>query len=225
MEWRWAQWSTGWAWLEPVLGVATLLALLSGIRTGLRMRLVRARRSPVPAFVRRLIALLGLGLALFASPSSASGRTTAHPGREQRPLLEAPWRGTSGFPPPLPLVPSGSPTIESPEAHPAIHKGSVRVPGPLFERVTRPRGRQRDGSRHLHPAGNPRSVDLERASSVTVRDGDCLWTIAAEILDSDDPQRVDAYWRALFHLNRDVIGDDPNRLLPGQVLRLPGRTR
>jgi hypothetical protein len=33
---------------------------------------------------------------------------------------------------------------------------------------------------------------------VTVQDGDCLWTIASEILDSDDAPRIDAYWRAIF---------------------------
>ena len=111
----------------------------------------------------------------------------------------------------------------SPVAHPAIHRGSsVRVPGPLFERAGTAGVEQRDGSRQLHPAGNPRTVDLEQAS-VTVRNGDCLWTIAAEILDSDDPQRVEGYWRAIFRLNRAVIGTNPNRLLPGQVLRLPGK--
>jgi nucleoid-associated protein YgaU len=61
---------------------------------------------------------------------------------------------------------------------------------------------------------------------VVVR-GDCLWHIAADSLLGrlgrlpDDPEvaaAVDTWWRA----NADVIGPDPDLLLPGQVLRDPG---
>src|SRR5665809_38393 len=91
-----------------------------------------------------------------------------------------------------------------------------------FERAQRRRSREREESRRLHPAGSPHSVELKRAFSVTVHRGDCLWTIAAEALGSVDAQRVDGYWRAIFRLNHSVIGSDPDHLLPGQVLRLPG---
>jgi len=231
MEWRSATWSAGWAWLEPVLAGATLLALLSSLARSVRIRFRRTRRSSAPAFVRRIVAFLGLGLALFASPSPASGRTSAHPGRSGRPLIEAPWRGTSGFPPPLPLVPSGSQktesmTTESQTTHPAIHKGGpVRGAAPLFERADRRKTKERAESRRLHPVGNPRAVEVGWTPSVVVSDGDCLWAIAAEVLDSDDAQHVDAYWRAIFRTNRAVVGGDPNRVIPGQVLRLPRKTK
>ena len=110
---------------------------------------------------------------------------------------------------------------ESPTVHPAIHKRRPAASeAPLFERAER-RSSERDESRRLHPSGNPHSVELERASSVTVHRGDCLWTIASETLDTDDDQLVDGYWRAIFRLNHSVIGSDPDYLLPGQVLRLP----
>jgi nucleoid-associated protein YgaU len=57
--------------------------------------------------------------------------------------------------------------------------------------------------------------------------GDCLWHIAADSLlrqlgrlpgDGEVAAAVEAWWRA----NVDVIGPDPDRLLPGQVLRAPG---
>ena len=229
MEWRSATWSTGWAWLEPVLAGATLLALLSVLARSVCIRFRWARRSSAPAFVQRIVAFLGLGLALFASPSPASGRTSAHPGRSGRPLIEAPWRGTGGFPPPHPLVPSGSRKAESKTesrtTHPAIHQGApVRGAAPLFERADRRKTKERAESRRLHPVGNPRGVEVGWTRSMVVRDGDCLWTIAAEVLDSDDAQHVDAYWRAIFRMNRSVIGGDPDRLLPGQVLRLPRKT-
>ena len=221
MEWRSTTWAAGWAWLEPLLAGATLLALLSAVAGGLRVRL-RRRTRPAPALVRRVVTLLGFGLALFASSPPASGRTSAHPGRTARPLLEAPWRGTGGFPPPHPLVPSGSSMSASQAVHPAIHKGAARQqPIPLFERAGGRASAAPEDSRRLHPAGSPNAVELEPTPSVTVQDGDCLWTIASEILTSDDAPRIDAYWRAIFRINRSVIGRDPDRLLPGQVLKLP----
>ena len=58
--------------------------------------------------------------------------------------------------------------------------------------------------------------------------GDCLWHIAADSLlgelgrlptDGEIAAAVHAWWSA----NADVIGPDPDLLLPGQVLRPPGR--
>ena len=62
-------------------------------------------------------------------------------------------------------------------------------------------------------------------SHVVVR-GDCLWHIASSWLttragapptDGEVAQAVQAWWAA----NADVIGTDPDLLLPGQVLRAP----
>jgi hypothetical protein len=77
------------------------------------------------------------------------------------------------------------------------------------------------------PAGAP---DWPRASAedhVVLR-GDCLWDIAAGWLRTQRPEQpatdaevlraVHAWWDA----NADVIGADPDVLLPGQVLRPPG---
>ena len=55
-----------------------------------------------------------------------------------------------------------------------------------------------------------------------MRRGDSLWAIVARHLG---PRAGDAEvaetWPAWFAANRDVIGDDPDLLLPGQVLRAP----
>jgi hypothetical protein len=63
---------------------------------------------------------------------------------------------------------------------------------------------------------------------VVVRRGDTLWAIAARHLgasatDADIAEEWPRWWRA----NREQIGDDPDRLLPGQVLVVPtaGATR
>lgn len=68
----------------------------------------------------------------------------------------------------------------------------------------------------------------ERGSHVVVR-GDCLWRIAEVRLreraaisptDVEIARAVHAWWTA----NADVIGPDPDLLLPGQVLRPPEAT-
>jgi nucleoid-associated protein YgaU len=67
--------------------------------------------------------------------------------------------------------------------------------------------------------------DWAAGEHVVVR-GDCLWDIAAADLrtrtgsdptDDDVARAVEAWWTA----NADVIGPDPDLLLPGQVLRAP----
>ena len=53
--------------------------------------------------------------------------------------------------------------------------------------------------------------------------GDSLWAIAARHLG---PGATDAEvareWPRWYAANRDTIGADPDLLLPGQVLRVPG---
>lgn len=49
----------------------------------------------------------------------------------------------------------------------------------------------------------------------TVQSGDCLWTIAAEVLG--DPLR----WTELYTLNREKIGANPNLIYPDVKLVLP----
>jgi nucleoid-associated protein YgaU len=77
------------------------------------------------------------------------------------------------------------------------------------------------------PAGAPDWPRVSAEDHVVLR-GDCLWDIAAGWLrtqraglpttDAEVLQAVHAWWDA----NADVIGADPDVLLPGQVLRAPG---
>jgi hypothetical protein len=223
MVWPSNGWLEGWVWLEPSLAVAGLLALAGLVLGAVRIRVRRRpRRLHLPGFVRRIIALLGLCLSMSSASSFASGRPSVHPSRSGRPLPEAPWVGTSGFPPPHPLVPSKS--RPSGLGHPAIHPNGGKVDGtPLFERAARRRARERRESGELHPAGGQQTVSV-KGHSITVARGDCLWTLAAEVLDTVDPARIDDYWRAIYRVNHRVVGFDPDLLLPGQVLVLPEKT-
>lgn len=75
--------------------------------------------------------------------------------------------------------------------------------------------------RVLSPAprvGATRDAPLE----VVVQRDDSLWAIAARHLGSDaSDAEIARAWPAWFEANRDVVGDDPDLLRPGQRLRAP----
>jgi nucleoid-associated protein YgaU len=57
---------------------------------------------------------------------------------------------------------------------------------------------------------------------VRVRAGDSLWLIAARRLGpSADPAEVAAAWPRWYRTNRALIGDDPDLIMPGQLLTPP----
>ena len=65
-----------------------------------------------------------------------------------------------------------------------------------------------------------------QATTVVVRPGDCLWTIAATALGSiASNAEIAAEWPRWYAANRHVIGADPDLLLPGTRLRTPPATR
>ncbi|GAA1435345.1 hypothetical protein GCM10009641_31190 [Mycobacterium cookii] len=55
-----------------------------------------------------------------------------------------------------------------------------------------------------------------------VRRGDSLWSIADSHPAPGAASSVPERWHAIWQANRDVVGDDPDLILPGQALRLPG---
>ncbi|MEB3237473.1 MAG: N-acetylmuramoyl-L-alanine amidase [Candidatus Sericytochromatia bacterium] len=67
------------------------------------------------------------------------------------------------------------------------------------------------------PAPRPAPAPARPDGTITVRKGDTLWHLAQVHLG--DAHR----WRELYEANRDRL-KDPNLILPGQVLRLPGAT-
>jgi nucleoid-associated protein YgaU len=55
--------------------------------------------------------------------------------------------------------------------------------------------------------------------------GDSLWRIAQRALGPDaTDQEVAAEWPRWYAANADVIGADPDLVVPGQVLRTPDAT-
>ena len=68
----------------------------------------------------------------------------------------------------------------------------------------------------------PRARPAAAPEAVRVRPGDTLWELAARSLPrpATDADRA-AEWPRWWAANRDVVGDDPDLLLPGQRLVAP----
>ena len=226
---------------------ATCLALVSWLCVSLSLALLeclpgRAGRAAgrlaervTPAAARRWVAfLLGLSLgapltpgSAVASPEPALGtspsiRSRIGPGRPDgtvpgpqwspSPRRQSPspssfsWRVT---PPPAGTAP--------PNGSPPGDGGGNRGPGWTPSRPT------------IRPIPTPDLLTSirdeptpDREGVVVVRRGDTLWDIAARYLGRDTTDSaVAAEWPRWFDANRDVIGDDPDLILPGQRLRPP----
>jgi nucleoid-associated protein YgaU len=68
----------------------------------------------------------------------------------------------------------------------------------------------------------PARAERRVADEVVVRRGDSLWDIAARHLGPDaSAADVAVEWPRWHHANRDVIGADPDLLIPGQRLVPP----
>lgn len=70
---------------------------------------------------------------------------------------------------------------------------------------------------HANAPQTPQNPD-----TVTVADGDNLWSITSKHLGPNaSPERIAQEWPLWWEANRDVIGEDPDLIQPGQSLRAP----
>jgi len=72
----------------------------------------------------------------------------------------------------------------------------------------------------VRPVARPAAATDEQ--TYVVRAGDSLWSIADSHPGHGTSGSVHERWQAIWQANRDVVGDDPDLILPGQALRLPG---
>lgn len=117
----------------------------------------------------------------------------------------------------LPSAAAASPAALAPGA--CSRTAPVRgTPSDLLSRLDGLRLPERTtGQGRVRTQGPPAALRTHR-----VVPGDSLWTIAAARLPPGAAAReVDTAWRAVYALNRDVVGPDPDVLLPGATLRLP----
>lgn len=117
-------------------------------------------------------------------------------------------------------APWSAPAAPAPQT-PPLQRAPQRAPQRVPQRAPRSAPQSTlpstEGSRAL-PGGD--------AGDVVVHRGDSLWSIAARSLPPGaTASQVALEWPRWWAANRDVIGTDPDRLLPGQLLRAPGAGR
>ncbi|KRE43663.1 hypothetical protein ASG74_02140 [Knoellia sp. Soil729] len=205
---------TGW------LVLATALEVLSCVpgRVGAIARTWSARLTP--ALARRVAAfVLGVGVGVAGGPTqalagprvaSAAPATAASPASRggADPRVADTRVADPGF------APSTS-GLDAPS--PGFRPADPAPPAPGFTPAA-PRVRPQPDAGLL----GGRVAAAAPSSEVVVHRGDSLWSIAARHLG---PQASDAEiaraWPQWYELNRDVIGEDPDLILPGQVLSVP----
>jgi len=140
---------------------------------------------------------------------------------------------------PAQAVATGAPTTASVSA---AHAAGERAPNPGFRAATTPATAPAEAAStaaepvapgftpappRVRPQADPgllgARVAHRDADEVVVHRGDSLWSIAARHLGPDaSAAEIDRSWRQWFSLNRDRVGADPDLILPGQILRVPG---
>ncbi len=181
------------------------------------------------------------------TPSTPNDPTTNTPNRPGTPDRPTTGRTAAGHPTPGRPSAPGAGTAGRVEGgrtasgRPAAPTGSVdSAATPARGQKTgneMPAGGQK-GTNELPPGGRPlvgvpdrptdgaptRYTDLRPAVPVrvVVRKGDSLWSIAArELGPRATADAIAARWPDWYATNRHVIGNDPDLILPGQVLRIP----
>ena len=208
---------TTWLALGVLLGLGSLVPGTAGRAA------TRLAGAVTPTLVRRAAgALLGIGLVAGLAPGAAvaaradtvaAGSPLPDPGFAPAPRSGVPLPGPGWLPAPGAADEAGP---AEPLANAAIGAGWV---------PSRPLVRAQPDVRVLSPAPPP-GTDGDEPDPVVVRRGDSLWAIAARHLgrDASDAEIARA-WPAWFVANRAVIGDDPDALRPGQVLRPPEKAQ
>lgn len=138
----------------------------------------------------------------------------------------APLPPTSSVAPAAPT----SPTASSGQPDGLADLPAGPVPPELVPTSTAPHpstaGRAAPVDPELRPLRQEREVIRTAEVRHVVMRGDTLWAIAQQHLPPDaDAETVAQTCRAWHDHNRDVIGPDPDLILPGQVLTAPAATQ
>lgn len=220
-------------WVSVQLGLASADLLRAGEvdRPG-ELRPVVTGPPPVTSgeggLVRRRLAALLLTLAtLGGGAASATALPQVQPQPQHapttlaaslHPAAVAPSAGTVAG-----VIPSPSAgAMPSPSAVEAPTEESVTVPRPGWTPTPeRPRPRAEVSLVSTAASDSGQAISGE-GREVVVRPGDSLWAIAARHLGPEaSAQDVAEAWPRWYAANRDLIGPDPDLILPGQRLAVP----
>lgn len=217
------------AWLALSTGAAVLAHLPGRLGDAAD----RCARAWAPAVSRRIAAaIVGAVVGAALAPGTAFGEGPTAPPAARAALAPAftttapapviaPARASATVPSPAPpSTPTAAPTrAPSPARLPAQEGATAPPPAPGWtpsRPVQRPQPASSLVTGRIGPHPAPEVVVVHR--------GDTLWDIVRRHLgpDATDAEVADA-WPAWHHTNRTVIGEDPDLILPGQVLRPPPR--
>ncbi len=183
------------AWALIIWLATTVLMLLA---TRLPGRIGAAARGAscliIPAIVRRLLCgavSISLASGILAGTAQAASESGPDSGSRATTTQSAATPNLDWPQPQSTQLPSGEQ-----EPHPANRTGVDRA------------------SRQASQEGLP--------AQVTVRRGDSLWVLAGDRLEPGAPKGAIAReWPRWWERNRDVIGENPHLIYPGQVLHAP----
>ena len=137
----------------------------------------------------------------------------------------APEGAASGGTAPPGGLPSGaapsSPTAPGPQGAPP---GAPGYPGAPGSQGSPAPGAEEEATASA-PAGTGASHGTRATGSHTVRPGESLWSITADLLHTTDRGAIASAWPTLWAANRVVVGRDPGLIRPGTVLQVPEALR
>ena len=214
------------AWVAAVLAV-TALAALPGV---LGDASVRIAGRIAPGVAGRL-ARLALGLSLTAGPVSACAPALAGGAEQPSAIVAAEPIGDSALPGVgrigEVIAPDETPGTKGTPRQPATDPPTGPAPGqPVAQPPTEPFSTDEPTPQ---PSPTPDAGlaaepirEQPPAGEVVVTRGDTLWAIAARHLGGGASEAdIAAEWPRWHTANRAVIGDDPDLILPGMILRPP----
>ena len=196
--------------------------LLSGPATRTGAALLLALRILAPRMARRVTAGAATATAVTAltlAPSIASEGPSAPPSLPEH----APTQ-TSQMLPSGGSAPDPAPEAAAPGADSGPSRSGGSAPLPTLGWGEAPSHSSSDNS---SPPSTPTSARDDgpsaAAETIVVRSGDSLWSISDDLLGptASDPADIASTWPVLHEANQEVIGADPDQLLPGMELTVP----
>ena len=194
----------GW-WVLSML-CAFLAAVLE--RTG-RQHAAATAAGCCPAFMRRL-ALAVLSVQLVSTPMAHAAEPASGPE----------WRSTQAVPVPAAWGPAA--TITNREISAADPAFDDQRPQPGVQPQWQPSSPITDPDFTVAWPVRAGQTPAESPAEITVLAGDTLWDIAARDLGpAASDVDVALHWPRWYQANIAEIGEDPDVLLPGQILQPP----
>jgi len=147
---------------------------------------------------------------------------SANPSPSPTPTSSDPSRPRHAAPSPAaPRTSTPSGTARTTASGPATSGPKTSGPKTTTPAISRPPG-SGSGPASSGPNPGPGASPGRGEQSVVVRPGDSLWDIAARQLGPNSgDDRIAVLWPHWYAANRQVIGDDPSLIRPGQHLVAP----